>query len=70
MGKGAMYTVAQILLIIGGLNWGLVGLGGFTGGSWNIVDMVLGENSGLTNIVYLIVGLAALYAIYGMTQRD
>ncbi len=70
MGKGVMYLLAQILLIIGGINWGLVGLGGFLGGSWNLVDMIFGVNSGLANIIYLIVGIASLYVIYGMTQRD
>jgi hypothetical protein len=70
MGKGILYTIAQVLLIIGGINWGLVGLGGFLGNSWNLVDMIFGANSGLANIIYIIVGVAGLYVIFGMTQKD
>ena len=52
--------IALLLLIIGGLNWGLLGLFGF--------DLVaalfggqVGPRSGLSNLVYILVGLAALY---------
>ncbi len=51
------------LLVIGGLNWGLVGLFHFDlvaalfGGS-------LGPRSGFSNLIYILVGIAALYGIY------
>jgi uncharacterized protein len=48
--------VAVILLIIGGLNWGLVGAFDF-----NLVDTLLGEGSVLARIVYVLVGLAAVW---------
>ena len=47
-----------ILLIIGGLNWGLVALG------WNLVDAVFGTGSTLATLVYVLVGLSALYDIF------
>jgi uncharacterized protein len=50
--------IAWILLIIGGLNWGLVGLAHF-----NAVDALFGVGSGLGMIVYLLVGASAIYAI-------
>jgi uncharacterized membrane protein YuzA (DUF378 family) len=34
--------VTKILVIVGAINWGLVGLGGFFGGNWNLVNMLLG----------------------------
>lgn len=59
----ALNTVALVLLIVGGLNWGLVGLFNF--------DLVaalfggtVGPRSALSNIVYILVGLAAVYGIY------
>lgn len=55
-----MHMISWILLVIGGLNWGLVGIGGFGGGDWNVVGM-LGMT--LSNIVYVLVGLAAVYEI-------
>ena len=56
-----MHMVAFILLIVGGLNWGLVGLGGFLGGDWNIVHMLLGSWPSVEWIVYILVGLSALW---------
>ena len=48
------------LLIIGGINWGLVGLFQF-----DLVAAVFGgQDAALARIVYILVGLAALYAIY------
>jgi uncharacterized membrane protein YuzA (DUF378 family) len=54
------------LLVIGGLNWGLVGLAGLLGGdnNWNVVNLLLGSWSALENLVYVVVGLAALWKAY------
>jgi uncharacterized membrane protein YuzA (DUF378 family) len=54
----AINTVTLLLLIIGGLNWGLVGLFGF-----DLVATIFGEMSVLSRIVYVLVGLSALYQI-------
>ena len=54
---------AVILLIIGGLNWGLVGLFKF-----DLVYFLLGAGL-LANIVYILVGLAALYKIYLLASK-
>ena len=54
--------LAAVLLIVGGLNWGLVAIGEF-----DLVAWIFGEEFGTTNvasrIVYGLVGLAALYGI-------
>ena len=55
--------VALVLVIIGGLNWGLVGLFDF-----NLVDTIFGEKSALSRIIYTLVGLSALYLIYTATK--
>lgn len=53
------------LLIIGGLNWGLVGLTNF---KYNLVQMLFGwAGRFITNSVYVLVGIAALYSIYRFT---
>lgn len=52
-----MNWIALVLLIVGGLNWGLVGLFEF-----DLVAAIFGEMSALSRIVYVLVGLAALYA--------
>ena len=51
-----LHTFAFILLIIGGLNWLLTGL--FS--SWDLVNYL---GSGVTTIVYILIGLAAIVEI-------
>ena len=48
--------VVAVLLVIGGLNWGLVGLLQF-----DLVAAVFGEASAVSRLVYVIVGLCAVY---------
>lgn len=48
--------VALVLLIIGGLNWGLVGLFSF-----DLVAAIFGELSVLSRIIYILVGIAAVF---------
>jgi uncharacterized protein len=51
----ALTIVTLVLLIVGGLNWGLVGLFGF-----DLVAAMFGAGSALSRIVYVLVGLSAL----------
>ena len=46
------------LVIVGGLNWGLVGLFGF-----DLVAAILGPGSALTHLVYILVGLSAAWQL-------
>lgn len=57
----------KALIIIGGLNWGLIGLGMLLGktDSWNVVNMFLGSMPTLEAIVYLLVGVAAVLKLFG-----
>ena len=55
-GMKALTLLALILLVIGGLNWGLVGLFQF-----NLVAALFGTDSLLSNIVYILVGISAVY---------
>jgi uncharacterized membrane protein YuzA (DUF378 family) len=55
-----LHAIAFILVIIGGLNWGLVALGSYMGSNWNVVNLILGSWPAVETIVYLLVGLSAL----------
>jgi len=57
--------VALILLIIGGLNWGLVGLFGF-----DLVATLFGTASVMSSIVYVLVGLSAIYMAIIMLKLE
>ncbi len=54
----AIDWVAIILLAVGGLNWGLVGAFDF-----DLVAAILGDMSALSRIVYVVVGVCALYVL-------
>ena len=52
-------SITAILVIVGGLNWGLVGAFGF-----NLVAAIFGDMSVLSRIVYLLVGVSAIYQLF------
>lgn len=62
-----LHMIAFLLLVIGGLNWGLVGIGGFAGANWNVVNMILGAWPQVEWIVYVLVGLSAIWL--GVTHK-
>ncbi|MBW2974033.1 DUF378 domain-containing protein [Candidatus Woesearchaeota archaeon] len=64
MAKNALDWIALVLVIIGGLNWGLVGLFNF-----DVVAAILGSIPILQKIVYILVGLSALYMIYYLSKK-
>jgi uncharacterized membrane protein YuzA (DUF378 family) len=59
----AVDSVVGVILIIGGLNWGLVGALDV-----NLVTLVLGGMPMLVSSVYVIVGLSAVYMAYKMIK--
>ncbi len=50
--------IAFVLVVIGGLNWGLVG-----GFNFDLVAAIFGAMSVVSRVVYVLVGLSALYMI-------
>lgn len=60
MEKNVLDWIALVLVIIGAVNWGLVGVG-----VGDVVDMLLGTAvPWLATVIYILVGLAGLYLIY------
>ncbi len=51
-----LHIISLILLIVGGLNWGLDALG------YNVVELIFGAGS-IAKIVYILVALAAIYEL-------
>lgn len=65
MNKNAIYWIALALVIVGGLNWGLVGALNF-----DLVAAIFGVMSTLSRVVYILVGLAALYiAVFAVSNK-
>jgi uncharacterized protein len=54
----ALHTLAIILVIVGGLNWLLVGAFDF-----DLVAAIFGDMSAASRVVYVLVGLAAIYTL-------
>ncbi|HTX53154.1 MAG TPA: DUF378 domain-containing protein [Candidatus Baltobacteraceae bacterium] len=57
----SMDVIAAVLLVVGGLNWGLVGLLQFDLVAWITGAGGFGAQNALGTLVYVLVGLAALY---------
>jgi len=49
-------VIAAILLVVGGINWGLVGFANI-----DLVASIFGSGASLSRLVYVLVGLAAIY---------
>ena len=55
--------LANVLLIVGGLNWLLEAL------DYNLVELIFGGIPMLVTLVYVVVGLCAIVGIIGLTQK-
>lgn len=51
----SLHKVTYVLLVVGGLNWGLEALG------FNLVNMLVGSWPMVERLVYLLVGVSAVY---------
>ncbi len=56
--------IAMVLVIIGGLNWGLVGIFNF-----NLVSWIFGAMSVLARIVYILVSIGALWMVLWLCMK-
>lgn len=63
----ALHMAAFVLLVVGGLNWGLVGLAALMNSatSWNLVNMLVGTWPMVENLVYVLVGVSAVIVALG-----
>ena len=61
----AMNVLTLVLLIVGGLNWGLVGLFEF-----DLVAALFGPMSALSRLVYVLVGASALWQLIPLFRGD
>lgn len=61
MKMNAADKLAYVLVLVGGLNWGVVGLF-----EKDLVGEVFGYGSDASRVVFVVVGLAALYMTYTM----
>lgn len=53
-----IHSIAFILLIIGGLNWLLVGVAG-----WDLGQIFGGQGAGVSRLIYVLVGLSAIFEL-------
>ncbi len=57
--------IALVLVIIGAINWGLIGFFNF-----NLVEMIFGNMTIIARIIYALVGISGLWAIKLLFDRD
>lgn len=56
--------ISCVLLIIGGLNWGIIGVTNF-----NVLEAIFGQGSVLTSVIYTLVGISAIYSLVTWSQE-
>ncbi len=56
--------VAYVLVLLGALNWGLVGAF-----KLDLVQLILGTAPALVQLVYILIGLSGLYGVYMMMNK-
>ena len=59
-----LQKLAYILVIIGAINWGLVGFFGF-----NLVTAIFGSMAWLENVIYMLVGLSGVLLIFNWGKK-
>lgn len=59
----AINLITLLLVIVGGLNWGLVGLFDF-----DLVAAIFGQGSALARLVYILVGVSAVWQLVPFVQ--
>jgi len=71
MSKKAIHITAVVLIIIGAINWGLIGLGDLTssGRNWNIINVVLGNIPTLESVIYILIGVAGILKLIHIFKK-
>ncbi len=69
-GKCTLVLIGKILLIVGGVNWGLVGVGMLMDTDLNVVHMLIGSLAYVEAVVYILVGVAAIMTIFGYKCKN
>ncbi|MFR0823576.1 MAG: DUF378 domain-containing protein [Clostridia bacterium] len=57
--------IALVLVIIGAINWGLIGIFNF-----NLVSTIFGDMTIISRIIYTLVGISGLWAIKLLFDKD
>lgn len=62
--------IATILVVVGAVNWGLVGLGGLISSNLNLVNLLFGQWAVVENVVYLLVGVSGLLMVWMLASKN
>ena len=66
-------TLSMVIIILGALNWGLIGLGELMGGqNWNVIAQIFDQWPEVLYFSYLIIGIAGIWVLfdwYSKTSR-
>jgi uncharacterized membrane protein YuzA (DUF378 family) len=63
--KCILAKIANVLVLVGGLNWGLTGLGMLIGTNLNVVNLLLGSMPTFEAVIYVVVGVCTIVKIFG-----
>jgi uncharacterized membrane protein YuzA (DUF378 family) len=58
-----LYSVSFLISILGALQWGIIGIGGFLGKNLNLISFLSRGNSTIEYSIYIVIGIFALVYI-------
>jgi hypothetical protein len=64
MKMNALDWIAFVLLVVGGINWGLIGIFEF-----DLIEAIFGELLIMSEVIYALIGISALYQIYSVLKK-
>lgn len=64
-----LHAIAFMLVVIGGLNWGLIAIGTYMGTNLNVVNLLLGPWPSVETVVYLLVGLSSVSLLFSHNKE-
>jgi uncharacterized membrane protein YuzA (DUF378 family) len=62
-GRNGLDGLCRLLIIVGGLNWGLIGIVKFDLVAWICGGLDFGQTNAASRVIYILVGLAAAYEL-------
>ena len=62
-GRNGLDGLCRLLVIVGGLNWGLIGIFKFDLVAWICGGLDFGQTNVASRVIYILVGLAAVYEL-------
>ncbi len=64
-----LYSISFVITVLGAIQWGLIGLGGFIGKNINVISFLSRGNSTFEYVAYSIIGISGLFYLWFSSRK-